>query len=74
LQSAVFVCDLTLLRAGASFASAAASTQTITLANTGNSSVQFNVSATPTGLFGGWITVAPTTGQSFSHTQLSWKI
>lgn len=51
-----------LLAAGASFSSAAASTQTILLANTGNSSVQFNVSATPTGLFGGWISVAPTTG------------
>lgn len=52
------------LTAGASFSSEAASTQTIVLANTGNSSVAYNVSATPTGLFGGWITVAPTTGQS----------
>jgi len=62
------------MHAGASFASTAASTQTIILANTGNSSVQFNVSATPTGLFGGWITVAPTTGQSFSHAKPSYRI
>ncbi len=49
--------------AGASFTTTAASTQTIVLANTGNTSVDFNVSATPSGLLGGWITVTPTTGQ-----------
>lgn len=48
--------------AGASFSAAAASTQTIVLANAGNSSVTFNASATPTGLFGGWISMAPSTG------------
>ena len=48
--------------AGASFSAAAASTQTIVLANAGNSSVTFNASATPSGLFGGWISMAPSTG------------
>ncbi|KAL3162994.1 hypothetical protein ABBQ32_009426 [Trebouxia sp. C0010 RCD-2024] len=51
-----------VLFAGASFSAAAASTQTIVLANAGNSSVTFNASATPTGLFGGWISMAPSTG------------
>ena len=56
--------------AGASFASEAASTQTIVLTNSGNSSVTFNASATPSGLFGGWITMAPTTGTLPSISQL----
>ena len=55
--------------AGASFASEAASTQTIVLTNTGNSSVTFNASATPSGLFGGWISMAPTTGTTPKQLQ-----
>ena len=62
--------DPLVLFAGASFTSTADSTQTITLTNTGNDSVSFNVSATPTGLFGGWITVSPTSGKL---TSLSYK-
>ena len=66
------MCDSAYV-AGASFASEAASTQTIVLTNTGTSSVTFNASATPSGLFGGWIAMSPTTGttpttsRSFNH-------
>lgn len=50
--------------AGSSFSNSAQSNQTIALANSGNTTVDFNVSATPLGLVGGWIVVAPTTGVS----------
>jgi len=52
------------LHAGASFSDSAQSNQTIALANSGHTSVDFNVSATPLGLVGGWIEVTPTTGVS----------
>ncbi|DBB18863.1 TPA: hypothetical protein ACH3X3_000450 [Trebouxia sp. C0006] len=51
-----------VLFAGSSFSNSAQSNQTIALANSGNTTVDFNVSATPLGLVGGWIVVAPTTG------------
>lgn len=54
--------DPLVLFAGASFASSADTTQTITLTNTGNSSINFTVTATPIGLFGGWINVLPASG------------
>lgn len=56
------------LHAGASFSNSAHSNQTITLANSGNTSVDFNVSAVPLGLVGGWIEVAPTTGVSYMES------
>ena len=55
--------DPLILFAGASFTSTEATTQTIILTNTGSSSITFNVSITPSGLIGSFVTASPSTGR-----------
>lgn len=56
--------DPVVLFAGASFTAAASETRTITLANLGTIPVGFNVSVTPSGLIGAFVSALPSTGKT----------